>query len=152
MFDIGWSELAIIAVVALIVIGPRELPRVLYTAGKMAGKARAMLRELQQGIEDIGREAELEDLRKKVDAVRDFDVKTQIRNTIDPKREIEAAFDTEAGLRPERRTGEPADDLPPPPDLPEPKFPARPADTSDPARLPPADPAGAADTPPPRQG
>src|SRR3546814_9807172 len=93
MFDIGWSELAVVAVVALIVIGPRDLPRVLYTAGKMAGKARAMLRELQQGIEDIGREAELEDMRKKIESARDFDLNRQIRNTVDPKGEIEAAFE-----------------------------------------------------------
>src|SRR3546814_12052777 len=101
MFDIGWSELAVVAVVALIVIGPRDLPRVLYTAGKMAGKARAMLRELQQGIEDIGREAELEDMRKKIESARDFDLNRQIRNTVDPKGEIEAAFDTEADRRTE---------------------------------------------------
>lgn len=100
MFDIGWSELAVIAVVALIVIGPRDLPRVLYTAGKMAGKARAMLREVQQSIEDIGREAELEDMRKKIESVRDVDLHKQIRNSIDPKGEIEAAFDTDVERRP----------------------------------------------------
>ena len=113
MFDIGWSELAVIAVVALIVIGPRDLPRVLYTAGKMAGKARAMLRELQQGIEDIGREAELEEMRKKIETVRDFDVNKQIRNTVDPQGDMERAFDNEPGLRPA-----------PPPDLPPPEIPA----------------------------
>lgn len=94
MFDIGWTELAVIGVVALIVIGPKDLPRVLYNAGKMAGKARAMLRELQQGIEDIGREAELDEMRKKIESARDFDVNRQIRNAVDPRGEIEAAFDT----------------------------------------------------------
>jgi len=105
MFDIGWSELAVIAVVALIVIGPRDLPRVLYTAGKMAGKARAMLREVQQGIEDIGREAELEDMRKKIESVRDVDLHKQIRNSVDPKGEIEAAFDTDVERRPPTPAG-----------------------------------------------
>ena len=108
MFDIGWSELAIIAVVALIVIGPRDLPRVLYTAGKMAGKARGMLRELQQGIDDIGREAELEDMRKKSESGRDFPVTPPVRNTIDPTGEIAAAFDT----APDRRVDRPQPALP----------------------------------------
>lgn len=126
MFDIGWSELAVIAVVALIVIGPKDLPRVLYTAGKMAGKARATLRELQQGIEDIGREAELDELRKTIDATRDFDVRKQvgkkIRSAVDPDREIEAAFDV-GQERPLRAPNEEAGtrELPPAPeDLPPP--------------------------------
>src|SRR5690606_13130327 len=124
MFDIGWSELAVIAVVALIVIGPKDLPRVLYTAGKMAGKARATLRELQQGIEDIGREAELDELRKTIDATRDFDLRKQankrIRSAVDPEGEVEAAFDMEQERpkpSPEQAPGQDSDtrQLPPAP-------------------------------------
>ncbi len=128
MFDIGWSELAVIAVVALIVIGPRDLPRVLYTAGKMAGKARAMLREVQQGIEDIGREAELEDMRKKIESVRDVDLHKQIRNSVDPEGEIEAAFDTNVERRPtaipaDTQTSAPAVEPPQPAEAPQPDDP-----------------------------
>lgn len=127
MFDIGWSELAVIAVVALIVIGPRDLPRVLYTAGKMAGKARAMLREVQQGIEDIGREAELEDMRKKIESVRDVDLHKQIRNSVDPKGEIEAAFDADVERRPaitaDTQTSAPAVEPPQPAEAPQPDDP-----------------------------
>src|SRR5690606_38022929 len=143
MFDIGWSELAVIAVVALIVIGPKDLPRVLYTAGKMAGKARATLRELQQGIEDIGREAELDELRKTIDATRDFDVNKQggkkVRSAVDPDREIEAAFDMEQE-RPRRAPDEVSAtrELPPAPeDLP----PPLPAPTAAAPAVPPPEPA-----------
>lgn len=93
MFDIGWGEMAVIAVVALIVIGPRDLPRVLYTMGRWAGKARGMLRELQQGMEEIAREAELEDMKKKFEAARKLDVKREIGNAIDPDGQMAKALD-----------------------------------------------------------
>jgi sec-independent protein translocase protein TatB len=67
MFDIGWSELAVIAVVALIVIGPKDLPKVLRTAGYWMRKVRAMASEFQTSIEQMAREADLEDLRKQVE-------------------------------------------------------------------------------------
>ena len=59
MFDIGWSEMAVILMVALIVIGPKDLPRVARTIGKWTGKARAMAREFQRSLDDMAREAEL---------------------------------------------------------------------------------------------
>src|SRR5918997_6722140 len=93
MFDIGWSEMAVIAVVALIVIGPRDLPKLLFTAGKMAAKARATLAEFQQGLAEMAREAELEELRKKIDAARDLDPQREIAKAFDPTGEIEASLD-----------------------------------------------------------
>ena len=51
MFDIAWSELGVIAVVALVVIGPKDLPRVLRTMGQWTSKARSMAREFQSGLE-----------------------------------------------------------------------------------------------------
>ena len=66
MFDIGWAELGGIAVVALIAIGPRDLPRALHAVGVWVGRARGLVREFQQGMEEIAREAELDDLRKKL--------------------------------------------------------------------------------------
>ena len=56
MFDIAWSELGVIAVVALIVIGPKDLPKVLRTIGQWTAKARSMAREFQSGIDDMVRE------------------------------------------------------------------------------------------------
>lgn len=64
MFDIGSTELLLIAVVALLVIGPKDLPRVLNTVGKWISKARAMTGHIRSGIETMAREAELEDMEK----------------------------------------------------------------------------------------
>jgi sec-independent protein translocase protein TatB len=65
MFDIGYSELLIIAVVALIVIGPKDLPRVMRTVGNWVGKARGMARHFRSGLDTMMREAELEEMDKK---------------------------------------------------------------------------------------
>ena len=93
MFDIGWSEMAVIAVVALIVIGPKDLPKLLFTAGKMAAKARATLHEFQQGIAEMGREAELEELRNKIEAARDFNPERELTKALDPTGEVRDALD-----------------------------------------------------------
>lgn len=65
MFDIGSSELLMIAIVAIVVIGPKDLPRALYKLGQIVGKARAMSRHFRSGIETMMREAEMEELEKK---------------------------------------------------------------------------------------
>ncbi|MDG4721638.1 MULTISPECIES: Sec-independent protein translocase protein TatB [Thalassospira] len=66
MFDIGWTEMALVALVALFVVGPKELPHLLYKLAGYWKKVRGMAREFQSGIDDIIREAELDDLRKQV--------------------------------------------------------------------------------------
>jgi sec-independent protein translocase protein TatB len=71
MFDIGWSELVVIAVVALIAIGPKELPGVLRMVGQWMGKARKMAAEFQGQFQEAMREAEMADLKKSFDEVRD---------------------------------------------------------------------------------
>jgi sec-independent protein translocase protein TatB len=71
MFDIGWSELALIAVVALIAIGPKELPGVLRTVGQWMGKARRMASEFQGQFQEAMREAEMADLKQSFDEVRE---------------------------------------------------------------------------------
>lgn len=65
MFDIGSTELLLIAIVAIVVIGPRDLPRALYKLGQIMGKARGMARHFRTGIDAMVREAELEELEKK---------------------------------------------------------------------------------------
>ena len=65
MFDIGYSELLLIAVVALIVIGPKDLPRVMRTVGHWVGRARGMARHFRSGIDTMMRESELEEMEKK---------------------------------------------------------------------------------------
>jgi sec-independent protein translocase protein TatB len=71
MFDISWSEFAIIAVVALIAIGPKELPGVLRMVGQWMGKARKMAAEFQGQFREAMREAEMEDLKKSFDDIKE---------------------------------------------------------------------------------
>jgi sec-independent protein translocase protein TatB len=71
MFDIGWSELVVIAVVALIAIGPKELPGVLRMVGQWMSKARKMAAEFQGQFQEAMREAEMADLKKTFDEVKE---------------------------------------------------------------------------------
>lgn len=65
MFDIAPTELLIVAVVALVVIGPKDLPRVMRTVGHWVGRARGMARHFRSGLDTMMREAELEEMEKK---------------------------------------------------------------------------------------
>ncbi len=71
MFDIGWSEFVVIGVVALIVIGPKELPAVLRAIGQWTTKIRRMAGEFQSQFQEAMREAEMADLKKQVDELSD---------------------------------------------------------------------------------
>ena len=73
-FGIGSTELMLIAIVALIVIGPRDLPKVLRTVGQVMTKVRAMAREFQGHIEDAARESGLDDLKKDISKATSFDM------------------------------------------------------------------------------
>ena len=100
MFDFGWGELVVIAVAALIFIGPKELPGVLRTAGQWMAKVRRMAAEFQNQFQDAMREAELADLKKEVDAMASqaanyakFDPLDDIRKDMESaEREIESAL------------------------------------------------------------
>src|SRR5690349_9109066 len=90
MFDIGWSELVVIAVVALIAIGPKELPAVLRTVGQYMGKIRRMASEFQGQFQEAMREAEMADLKKSVDEMTDaakgftdFDPLASVKKEVD---------------------------------------------------------------------
>jgi sec-independent protein translocase protein TatB len=65
MFDVGSSELLMVAVVALVVIGPKDLPKAMRVVGHWVGKARGLARQLRSGFDDIVRESELAELEKK---------------------------------------------------------------------------------------
>ncbi len=69
MFDIAWSELMLIGAVALVVIGPKDLPKAMRTVGQVVGKVRRMAGEFQGQFNDAMREAELHDLKKQVEDV-----------------------------------------------------------------------------------
>ena len=70
MPGLGWTELLIVAALAIIVVGPKDLPILLRTIGRFVGKARALAREFQESFEEIAREAELEELRKENEKLR----------------------------------------------------------------------------------
>ncbi len=73
MFDIGWQELFVLAVLAIIVVGPKDLPRAIKTVTYWIRKARSMARDLQDGLDDVVREAELEDIKKEANKMMDGD-------------------------------------------------------------------------------
>jgi sec-independent protein translocase protein TatB len=84
MFDIGWSEMMVIAILALIVIGPKDLPRVLKSVAYWVRKARSLAREFQSGVDEMIREADLDDAKKLLDG-GNLDVERLVEDTIDPK-------------------------------------------------------------------
>jgi len=82
MLDIGWQELLVIGVLALLVVGPKELPGLLRTVGQWAGRARSVAREFQRSMEDAAREADLTELKELQNARRDLQKMTSV-NVID---------------------------------------------------------------------
>lgn len=92
MFDFSWGEMAIVAVVALVVIGPKDLPRVLRTAGMWVRHARAVAREFQGGLEQMVREAELDEVREQLRKTAGLDLSNEIAKTVDPEGELKAAL------------------------------------------------------------
>lgn len=87
MFEIGWTELVVIAVVAVLVVGPKDLPRMLRTFGQFVGKARRMASDFQHqfndALKEAERQAEMDDLRKQVDSL-----KTAATIAVDPMKAV----------------------------------------------------------------
>ncbi|MDH5748105.1 MAG: Sec-independent protein translocase protein TatB [Rhodospirillales bacterium] len=84
MFDIGWQELFIIAVLGLIVVGPKDLPRALRTITQYVRKARVMARDFQNGIDEVVREVELEDIKSEFKDVVEYDIEEEVTSALDP--------------------------------------------------------------------
>lgn len=110
MLDIGWSEMAIVAVVALFVIGPRELPKVLRTLGRYAGKIKAVAREFQDSIDEAVRESEIGEVKKQIEAAGRTDIKKKFADTIDPDRKIGKAMDFTEITRANKKSDDPKPD------------------------------------------
>lgn len=91
MFDIGWAELALVFVVALIVIGPKDLPVALRAAGVWMGRLRRMAREFQSSVDEVLRESELKELRDRAEKASRFDMGEATRRAIDPDGALERA-------------------------------------------------------------
>ncbi len=82
MFDIGWSELLLVLVVALVVVGPKDLPRLMRTVGRWVGKARAMADQFRSSFDEMARESELDELRAEIQALRGHNPLTQVEEEI----------------------------------------------------------------------
>src|SRR5215475_4019972 len=94
MFDIGWGELVVIGIVALIAIGPKELPTVLRTLGQYMAKIRRMAADFQGQFQEAMREAELAELKKQAEDIKSSvgDL-TNFNPMADTQKEVERAFE-----------------------------------------------------------
>jgi sec-independent protein translocase protein TatB len=91
MFDLGWGEMGVIALVALIVLGPKELPNALRTMTNLTRTARKLAGEFQSGVNEIVREAELEDARKAAQSISKSSISKAIEKVVDPTGEMKTA-------------------------------------------------------------
>ncbi|RRI02355.1 twin-arginine translocase subunit TatB [Mesorhizobium tamadayense] len=96
MFEVGWSELLVIAVVMIVVVGPKDLPSMLRTFGRTAAKLRTMAADFQKQFNDALKEAELDDVKSSVDSLRGLNPMTEIRKQLNPFEQ--AAADVRAGV------------------------------------------------------
>ena len=96
MFDIGWTEMLVIAIVMIVVVGPKDLPRMLRTFGKTTAKLRSMAGDFQKQFNEALKEAELEDVKKSVDDLRSFNPANEIKKQLNPFEK--AAQDIRSGL------------------------------------------------------
>jgi sec-independent protein translocase protein TatB len=98
MFDLSWGEMGIIAVVALVVLGPKELPNALRTVSGLMKNARKLAGEFQSGVNEIIREADLEEARKKLQEVQSLNknqIQSAIEKAVDPTGEMKSALKIE---------------------------------------------------------
>jgi len=117
MFDIGWSELLVIAVVAIVVVGPKDLPKLMRSFGHYAGKLRRAASDFQRQFEEAMRESEVEEVRKAIESVRTETPSLDLKASIDkpmmlPKPEAVPPADPAAKAKPARKRG-PAKAKPP---------------------------------------
>src|SRR5262249_61044429 len=92
LFDIGWPELLLVGVVALVVIGPKDLPRAMKVAGFWIRKARSLSREFQSSVDQMIREAELEEMRADLKKATEFDLEKEVQSALDPTGELREAI------------------------------------------------------------
>ncbi|HYZ24301.1 MAG TPA: Sec-independent protein translocase protein TatB [Rhodopila sp.] len=93
MFDFAWSEIALIGAVALILIGPKDMPAAIRTITSMIKKARRMAAEFQTHVDEMVREAELGDVKKAFNDIRNFDISGAMERTVDPDRSLRRTFE-----------------------------------------------------------
>ncbi len=101
MFDFAWSEILLIGAVALIAIGPKDMPAAIRTVSRAVKKARRMAAEFQTHVDEMVREADLGDVKKTFNEIRNFDIPGALEKHVDPDRSLRKTFDerpVQAGL------------------------------------------------------
>lgn len=88
MLDIGWSELLVIAVVLIVVVGPKDLPPMLRAFGKMMTRLRKTAGEFRSQFDEALREADMEDVAKTISDVRRMNPASSIRDAVNPLRQL----------------------------------------------------------------
>ncbi|MEI9414921.1 Sec-independent protein translocase protein TatB [Mesorhizobium sp. Cs1321R2N1] len=96
MFEVGWTEMLVIAIVMIVVVGPKDLPNMLRTFGRTAAKLRAMAGDFQKQFNEALKEAELDDVKKSVDELRGLSPVAEIKKQLNPFEQ--AAADVRAGV------------------------------------------------------
>ena len=92
MFDFAWSEILLIGAVALIAIGPKDMPAAIRTASSMIKKARRMAAEFQTHVDEMVREADLGDVKKAFSDIRNLDIPSLLEKHVDPDHSIRDTF------------------------------------------------------------
>ena len=92
MFDFAWSELAVIAGVALVLIGPKDMPVAIRSITGMIEKARRMAGEFQTHVDEMLREANLDDVKNTINEIRNFDLNSTVERHVDPDGSLRSTF------------------------------------------------------------
>jgi sec-independent protein translocase protein TatB len=108
MFDLSWSHIAILVVVALLVLGPKELPNAIRTGAELLRAARRLAGEFRSGMDELLREAELDETRKAIGQAMSEGVENTIAQNVDPTGEIKAAVSTNPLTELDRAENQPA--------------------------------------------
>lgn len=88
MLEVGWSELLVIAIILIVVVGPKDLPGMMRTFGRMMGRVRTMANEFRSQFDEAMREAELDDVRKGLSEVNKYNPASSLRDAINPIRQL----------------------------------------------------------------
>ena len=102
MIDLSWSHILIVVIVALVVIGPKDLPRFMHMAGRWMGKARAMADQFRKSFDEMSRQTELDELRNEINALREQRPLADVQDTL------------HQSILPSDMTSEPAGEIPAP--------------------------------------
>jgi sec-independent protein translocase protein TatB len=92
MFDFAWSEIALIGVVALVLIGPKDMPVAIKAVADVVKKARRMASDLQGHVDEMVKDTSIAEVRQQINEIRNFDIRGEIERAVDSDGAIRASF------------------------------------------------------------